>query len=69
MSLQSRAEVVGQVGDPGEKIPPGTRPLVECTTDASFENTSASTGGFQCPLRKVFSLLPHRQTMSGTEDA
>lgn len=25
MSLQSRAEIIGEVGDPGEKIPTGTR--------------------------------------------
>ena len=43
-------------------------PLVECAADARFGNTSSSTGGFQGPLRKVFSFLP-RQVVDGTEDA
>ena len=58
VSLQSWGEVCRE-GDSGRKNSYGdSLPLVECAAGASFENTSASTGGFQCPLRKVFTLHP-----------
>ena len=41
--------------------------LAECAATAKLENTSLSSGGFQGPLRKVFSLLPG-QRVDGTED-
>ena len=68
MSLQSRLVGCGE-GESRRKNSYGdSLPLVECATDARFENTSSSTGGFQCPLRKVFSFLP-RQVVDGTEDS
>ena len=58
VSLQSRFAECGE-GESRRKNSYGdSLPLVECAADARFGNTSSSTGGFQGPLRKVFSFLP-----------
>ena len=58
VSLQSRFAECGE-GESRRKNSYGdSLPLVECATDARFGKTSSSTGGFQGPLRKVFSFLP-----------
>ena len=49
----------GGEGESGRKNSCGdSLPLMECAADAKLDNISLSTGGFQGPLRKVFSLLP-----------
>ena len=67
MSLQSRFIGCGE-GESRRKNSCGDPlPLVECEAGARFEKTSSSTGGFQGPLRKVFSFPG--QVVDGTEDS
>ena len=58
VSLQSRLDRCGE-GESGRKNSYGdSLALAERAADAKFEKTSLSTGGLQCPLRKVFSRIP-----------